>query len=358
MKAIGFAILAITAIAAHAHADNAKQANCAQGDIWCEDPTVDTDAKAAAMRTASGAAASSIVKAAPTISLEGTTTDKTVLGQFGLQYHRVSLTIGAKAAVGKDPTATTTLADLDGLRNKTTGEFGIYSSHWLGVRDPAPVLGPVCDEYGETTGKTENKDFKCRLGWFKKDPSAAGRKAYQAIIDKISAPTIFFWGGKGSIAPEEFKFVGKTDLKSGTERHTSWSFSALAGVAFKSNTVVTASYRRQVAYKAGDTAQVCSPVGTTDSSTCTEKVLGAPGSPDKTNTLSLEFKQFFGAHFAVAPKINRDFTKSVTGIEAPIYLLRDKTGGLTGGVTLGWRSDKKEFTASAFVGPVLRLITK
>jgi hypothetical protein len=122
--------------------------------------------------------------------------------------------------------------------------------------------------------------------------------------------------------------------------------------------VISGSYRRQVAYKGGDTVEVCSPVGTTGSSTCSDEVVGAPGDPDRTNTVSLEVKQFFGAHFAVAPKINHDFTKSITGIEAPIYLLRDKTGGLTGGVTLGWRSDKKELTASAFVGSVLRLITK
>ena len=44
--------------------------------------------------------------------------------------------------------------------------------------------------------------------------------------------------------------------------------------------------------------------------------------------------------------------------EVPIYFLQAKSGGLTGGVTLGWRSDTKAFTASAFVGPVLKLLTR
>lgn len=74
--------------------------------------------------------------------------------------------------------------------------------------------------------------------------------------------------------------------------------------------------------------------------------------------LGFELKQFFGANFAVAPKVYVDVTDQILGIEVPLYILQDKKGGLTGGVTPGWRSDTKAFTASAFVGPVLTLITK
>ena len=86
--------------------------------------------------------------------------------------------------------------------------------------------------------------------------------------------------------------------------------------------------------------------------------LESPGDPSRTNRLSFEAKQFVGTKFAVAPKLNWSVDESVVGVEFPIYLLQAKDGGLTGGVTLGWRSDTKAFTASAFVGPVLKLIAR
>lgn len=334
----------------------------ASGNLAYAGQDGDTQARVtgASLRAATGSSSASTVKSAPALSFEGAQDDKIVRGQIGVQYGRFTLTAGAKTNVTKGAAERpTTLADLDGLRNKTTGEFSLYGSHWLGRgEDPNNVLDAPCNQFAEETGKKEGTDFKCRLGWFAKDSSAAGRRAYDTIIDALSPRAILFVGGNGNIAPEEFKFVGKTDLKVAKEMHTSWSVSGVAGIALKTNMVIAASYRRAVAYQAGDKAQVCSALGSTGSTTCAEKVLGGPGGPDKTNVVSFEVKQFFGGGFAVAPKINRDFTNGVTGIQIPIYVLQDKNGGLTGGITLGWRSDTKAFTASAFVGPVLRLLTK
>jgi hypothetical protein len=48
----------------------------------------------------------------------------------------------------------------------------------------------------------------------------------------------------------------------------------------------------------------------------------------------------------------------MTGAEIPLYFFKDKDGGLNGGVTLGDIFEKKSFTAKAFMGPVLSLVTK
>jgi hypothetical protein len=327
------------------------------------DQATKTKVTGAALGVATGAASTSTVQAAPALTFESSKDDKLVRGQVGLQYRRLTLTVGAKANVSKDtdPNTTTLLADLNGLRNKTTGEWTVYVSHWLGdAGDPAVALDGPCREYAETTGKTEGKDFRCRLGWFEKDTSAAGKRAYNEILDAIAPPTIVFFGTSGSMSPETFKFVDKTALKDTQENHTSWSVAGVIGVALRTNTVLVGSYRREVAYKGKDQVQVCTAAGQAGpSTTCVQKVLGSPGNPDKKNVGSFETKQFFGSNFAVAPKINYDFTNHVTGVQVPIYVLQDKSaGGLTGGIALGWRSDTKEFTASAFVGPVLRLITK
>ena len=176
---------------------------------------------------------------------------------------------------------------------------------------------------------------------------------------QLTPGKIFFAGMNGSIAPESFTFVSADTLaEQPAERHTSRSISAVAGVAFKTNTVTTFTYAHDVVYTAGDTADVCSPVAAGGSLKCNQAVIGAPTGPERTSRVSFEVKQFFGAHFALAPKVNWDVGNSVAGVEIPIYLLQAKDGGLTGGVTLGWRSDTKAFTASAFVGPVLKLFSR
>lgn len=297
------------------------------------------------------------------ISLEGTTKDKFVRAQISVQYGALTLTAGAKANVGDDSNEPVSLANLDGLRNKSIGEFGLVWSRWQTPHkgDVDTILDPICERYEEATGRTEGgKDgqFRCRIGWFRKDGSAAGQSAYQELIDKLTPRRVVFAGITGSIAPETFKFVSAdTVAAQPSEKHSSGSVSAVAGVALKTNTMTTFSYAYDVAYEGGDKADVCV-LASAGGTKCTQVTVGAPGDPTRTNRLSFEAKQFVGTKFAVAPKLNWSVDESVVGVEFPIYLLQAKDGGLTGGVTLGWRSDTKAFTASAFVGPVLKLIAR
>jgi hypothetical protein len=313
---------------------------------------------------ASGVSSSASVKAAPVISLEGTTDDKLVRAQVGVQHRGFTFTAGAKANVGDDPSKSTALADLDGLRNKTTGELGLLWSRWLAgySGDVNTVLDPVCARYAKATGRTEGPaagQFRCRLGWFRTDRSPAGQAAYNELVAALTPGKIVFAGVNGSIAPESFAFISAdTFAEQPAQKHTSRSFSVVAGVAFETNTVTTLSYAHEVAYEAGDEADVCSPSASGGSLKCVQAAVGPPGDPRRTNRLSFEVKQFLGTNVAFAPKFNWDVDESVVGVELPIYFLQAKDGGLTGGVTLGWRSDTKAFTASAFVGPVLKLITR
>jgi hypothetical protein len=316
------------------------------------------------LTAASGASASATVKAAPLISLEGTTDEKVVRAQIGFQHHDFTLTAGAKANVGKDRSQPVTLADLDGLRDKTTGEVGVLWSKWYAgyTGDVNAVLDPVCARFAKATGRTEGSEdgqFRCRIGWFRKDPSAAAQAAYRDLVEQLTPGKIFFAGANASVAPESFTFVNADTLaEEPAEKRTSRSLSALAAVVFATNTVTTVSYVHDVAYSGGDKADVCRPAASGGSLKCSEAIVGPPGDAARTNRLSFEVKQFIGTNFAFAPKLNWNVDNSVVGIELPIYLLQAKDGGLTGGVNLGWRSDTKAFIASAFVGPVLKLIVK
>ena len=67
-----------------------------------------------------------------------------------------------------------------------------------------------------------------------------------------------------------------------------------------------------------------------------------------------EYRRFF-KHIGLSPRVSRGFEDNVTGIDVPVYFLKDN-GGFTGGVRLGWRSDTHDISASVMVGMQLRLL--
>lgn len=304
-----------------------------------------------------GATESALVKAAPVLSLQGTRDDKIVRGQIAVKVGAFTFTAGAKASVSETADAPIILADLDGLRNKNTGDVNALWSRWTGAdTDPFSLYEPACTAFEKATGR-KTTDYTCDKESMKKDGSPAALIALKAMQDlQDNAGTIFFAGGGGSLSPETFRFVGADDLRSRPDqKHASWSANAIAGVVLSTNTTLTGSYKRQIAYRAGKKVQTCSPFNSAGTLTCTDNIVGAP-TAGKSTILSVEIRRFIATSFAIAPKLNRDLTKNVTGVELPIYVLQDKNGGLTGGVILGWRSDTRAFTASAFIGPVLKLI--
>jgi hypothetical protein len=255
------------------------------------------------------------------------------------------------------------LPDLDGLANKTTVTLVFLWSRWVVTEaNPARVLRPACDAYAKALGK-KLSDIDCTVEGLRSDNSAAAQKALIAALQEVKPGFVYFAGIEAKAAPESFKYVSdpgdpKSVANETKENHTSWSAGVAGGVVLPWNMTLSGIVSRQVAYRAGKPGQICSPVGTQGLSTCEDHVLAAPGDPDRSNLVSFEVKQFFGANFAVAPRFSFDITKSVKAISVPIYILRDTAGGLNGGIAIGWRSDTKAVTASAFVGDILTLITR
>jgi hypothetical protein len=48
-------------------------------------------------------------------------------------------------------------------------------------------------------------------------------------------------------------------------------------------------------------------------------------------------------------RVEHDFESDVTAVTIPLYLFKEKDGGFTGGLQLGWRSDTDETVAGVFV---------
>jgi len=114
-------------------------------------------------------------------------------------------------------------------------------------------------------------------------------------------------------------------------------------------------YRYESSYEAAKKQQICKPV--TEGSpalTCSEAAVGAPKHGNK-RIAELRTRWFPSDDLGFDFVVYRNFEDDATGLELPIAFYRGKDGLFSGGVTLGWRSDKNEFTASVFVGAMRNL---
>jgi hypothetical protein len=186
----------------------------------------------------------------------------------------------------------------------------------------------------------------------------AGQKRFRDLRRTVNPGTVFLAGASAQIAPENFSYLNETNLSEGKARHVSWSVGGMGGVLFPNSIMVAVNYKRQVVYAANDETQVCSPIGLLSSLNCSPQIIGPPADPTRSNQTGVEVRKIFNQYFAISPRLTRDWTHQSTGVELPLFFFRDSTGGLNGGVSLGWRSDTKAFTASVFIGQVLGVIAK
>jgi hypothetical protein len=279
------------------------------------------------------------------VVIEATTKDKIASARVGFQWLDALLDLKVQGPVGAGGESAV-LADLNGLRNKSTIEAGFNLLRW-GQQDPAVMLTAACDR-----ARAQGLEVKdCSYLNLKR---LAGRGGISIASDVKPART-YILGASAKFGREEFVFTPLPSLVKGTQRHASWALSARGGVLTSGAVLIAASYTREHAYAAGPQTQVCSPIDGGVGLTCATRTVAAPSLTD-TNIGAVELRTYFGRGFAINPRLS--FTKDVMGIEVPLYFLQHPDGGLSGGVSLGWRSDAKAFVVSAFVGQVLALLSR
>lgn len=310
---------------------------------------------AAQVTAAAAVVSNAVVDVAPAFVLEASTKNDVASGQIGFQLRSWSLTVGASAPVG-DTSSTRTLADLDGLRNKASGNAALIWSHWS-IPDVASALTDACTAYAAEMAAATAGCTYLEIKRLSESGDPAAKAALKTIREHVKRGTVVFGGVRGKVAPEKFNFLNRSDLTAASEAHTSWSGSALAGLLFEDGLMISAAYTRQMVYEAGDQSQICESAGTPGAFQCDNHVVGRP-TRERANQASVEIRKALGGSFAVSPKATYDWRRNVTGIVVPFYLLKSPAGGLSGGIALGWRSDTRALTASVFVGQVLSLITR
>jgi len=106
--------------------------------------------------------------------------------------------------------------------------------------------------------------------------------------------------------------------------------------ALLSKMSIIAGYSYERPFKTGVGQQICSPLGTTTSTTCSTAAIGAP-IRTTAHIASLETRVLFGdSAFAIGPRIEYDTTAANLGIKLPVYFVANAKKILTGGFEVGW----------------------
>lgn len=293
---------------------------------------------------------SPIMSPAPTFTLESTSDDTTANALLGVQSGDLTLSVKFSGPVRKS--AATTFAGLDGLRNKSSVDAGVGYLHW-NVPDPAPVLRPVCERLAKMK-KVELSKFDCSMSALRDEERNTG----QALVPQIDPGNAYFFTARVRGAREDFEFVdAETFAPAEPQTHTSTSLLVGVGWLTRSNWVLGANYRHETAYSAASAPTlVCRP-GPGDARRCDEAFVGAPSG--KTSEIyQVEVRRFLSSSVAINPRVTRNVSQKVSAFDLPIYFLSSDGGGLTGGVNIGWRSDRPDAAITVFVGQTLRLFTR
>jgi len=181
-------------------------------------------------------------------------------------------------------------------------------------------------------------------------------KAYKEKYLKGSYGTPLQWGVRIQIGREKYSYLDSSKYEEKSSSRTNYALICFNGIIFPElNLFLGMSYRYQSAYKAGDLKKVLIPTGDIPGALrLFELPIGEPAR-NNSNIGQLEARYFVSAQFAWNPRITYDFNKKVLGLEFPFYFLKNTKEGLNGGVSVGWRSDKKDWGLRFFIGNAFKI---
>lgn len=166
------------------------------------------------------------------------------------------------------------------------------------------------------------------------------------------------WGLEARSGVKDAEYLDVQTLGMKKQRDHPWSVSAQLGWSPALHpewfALVKLDHRQE--FKAQDTGTVCQlGASPTDPPTCASGPLGAPGLVRKT-VATLELRRQLSDNYAAAISLTRDFSKHVTAVAVPLYLVANDKGRPTAGIRLNWQSDKRGVNWSVFVSTPFNLL--
>lgn len=252
-----------------------------------------------------------------------------------------------------------TPASLDALANGTrfTLSWGYFP---LRVSDRTPETDHIADRAREACRKAEPGQDNCDLSTY--------AIYYHARPDwlryqRLRAQGVTDWGLDATVGINDFEWIDPVTFGPQRDRRVDWSVAGHVTHFFPGRQLAatfSASYQR--AYEAVEERLICPPNVVDPATQCMTARASAPNR-NENFLISAGFRyRLIDANgdlgrFAIAPVVNYDVIDDVWGIELPIYFIPGDNNSLTGGIRLGWVSNREdEFTASVFVGTTFNFL--
>jgi hypothetical protein len=248
-----------------------------------------------------------------------------------------------------------TWADFNGLANSVVADIGFCKYIWNVGPDIAQRFTEAVEKYKQDFLRTHKNgprawdDYVISLGGINSDNLP--KKYYRNLFG-----TPLQYGARVKVGREKYSYLDPNKYNENKESKTNYALVAFGGIILpESNLYLGLNYRYQSAFKTGDTEKTCVPI--TDSPgvlRCYELPIRAP-KKTISNLGQLEARYFINSNFALNPKITYDFNAKAIGFEIPFYFLTEDKKGLNGGISLCWRSDKKDLGLTLFIGHAFKI---
>jgi hypothetical protein len=230
------------------------------------------------------------------------------------------------------------LATLDGFSSglSMTFEYNRQRSD-LRAKNPEALrrdLGVLCAGVGLPVVCTYEQAWEAATDEVDDKALRSARAKALAVFQRRQFKWLRDYALRMTIGRERFDYL-MPDLQQKQEHRVGWGIGATAAFVSPSRRwmyLLGADY--QEGDEAADAVVVCPPSSGVSSVTCVEGAFGSPSAVAR-KILSAEMRSNFG-HIGYSLKIAHDFESDRTGVDLPIYLLRNASGALSGGVRLGW----------------------
>jgi len=166
------------------------------------------------------------------------------------------------------------------------------------------------------------------------------------------------WGLTGKVGYQQYNYYDTVNLTKQTLRSSPYSFGGYfafqpGNIKFLANSLLLISYQHQYGYNP-PTSKVHCPATGASASTCIYGILNEPPTQIK-DLITVDYRMKLSINFAFDLTPSYDARNSVWAFNAPIYLIGNGKDPLTGGLNIGWRSDKHVTAVGVFVSKAFSL---
>lgn len=283
-----------------------------------------------------------------------------VLGRPGEDSRIRSITDAWSFSAPAEKSGPTNLATLDGFANASELKFERTVWNVKGImnrpaREPEAYAAFCRDAGLEPRCESDKvRDALEKLG--KKERLAE----FEAFMDDPDL-RVSSWGGKFKVGHQEFDYfdpmlakADTTEIYWGAGAHYGW-------IPKHKDLLLQIGVDWQRSHTAAKTATACS-VSDQPVLSCVTGALRAPTEKTK-HLVYAEARGAIGKpswlpgpgkEMGISLRATHDFRNDESGVDLPIYLLQDTSGGFTGGVRVGWTS-ADQFGFGVFVGSALKI---